>query len=493
MSRLILGPFNRVEGDLEVHLEVHDGRVKEAHVNASMYRGFENMLLGRDPMDALTIVPRICGICSVSQSVAAAKALADAAGCVPPPNGQLVTNLMLACENLADHLTHFYLFFMPDFTRGVYAQRPWYGEASRRFSAMTGGSGEGLHSRAFLAARARWFNLMGTLGGKWPHTKAILPGGSSRAIEPSEAARMLMSLRDMRVFLETSLFGTSLEAFAELDSIAALQSWQASAHGSDAALLLDIVAETGLQVLGQGPGLYMSYGAYPDGAGHAFSQGVWRASTASLTALDASTIAEDTRHAWLSDTDNGQALHPSMGSTQPMADKADAYTWNKAPRLAGEVLETGALARQLVDGQPLIRSVVAQHGGSVSTRVLARLMEVARVMALMERWLKGLQAREPFHLPYRLPEQGQGVGLSEAARGALGHWLRIEDGRLCVYQIIAPTSWNFSPRDSRGVAGALEAALVGTHVEQEGETPQQSVTVEHIVRSFDPCMVCTVH
>ena len=79
-ARLIVGPFNRVEGDLEVQLEVADGRVSSARVNAPMYRGFETMLVGRDPHDALVIVPRICGICSVSQSVAAARAIADAAG-----------------------------------------------------------------------------------------------------------------------------------------------------------------------------------------------------------------------------------------------------------------------------------------------------------------------------------------------------------------------------------------------------------------------------
>lgn len=117
MSRLVIGPFNRVEGDLEVRIEVVDGRVSDAHVNATMFRGFEQILLDRDPLDALVYVPRICGICSVSQGVAAARALADLAGVTPAPNGQIATNLMLAAENLADHLSHFYLFFMPDFVR----------------------------------------------------------------------------------------------------------------------------------------------------------------------------------------------------------------------------------------------------------------------------------------------------------------------------------------------------------------------------------------
>ena len=76
--RLTVGPFNRVEGDLEVTLDVEDGRVAAARVNSPLYRGFEQMLVGKHPLDALVVVPRICGICSVAQSAAAAAALADA-------------------------------------------------------------------------------------------------------------------------------------------------------------------------------------------------------------------------------------------------------------------------------------------------------------------------------------------------------------------------------------------------------------------------------
>jgi hydrogenase large subunit len=239
----------------------------------------------------------------------------------------------------------------------------------------------------------------------------------------------------------------------------------------------------------------LSFGAYAGASAaeraNAFAQGIWTADTATLSALDTTHITEDPRHAWLADEQG--ALHPAHGLTQPLLDKPGAYTWNKAPRLNGQVMETGAIARQLVDGQPLVRAAVAQHGASVGTRVLARLMEVARIVPLMEQWLSELQAREPFHTAYTLLASGEGVGLSEAARGALGHWLRIEHGRLASYQIVAPTSWNFSPRDAAGVPGALEAALVGTLVGQDGEAPGESVAVQHIVRCFDPCMVCTVH
>ena len=128
----------------------------------------------------------------------------------------------------------------------------------------------------------------------------------------------------------------------------------------------------------------------------------------------------------------------------------------------------------------------------VYTRVLARLMELARVVPLMEHWLQALAAPRAFCSPHALPDEAQGVGLTEAARGALGHWLRIEHGRIANYQIVAPTSWNFSPRDAAGTPGALEAALVGAPVtDQRGR--RATVAVQHIVRSFDPCMVCTVH
>ncbi len=245
--------------------------------------------------------------------------------------------------------------------------------------------------------------------------------------------------------------------------------------------------------MGPGPGRYLSYGAYPrfDG-GHVLAQGVWDATLQQRLTLDPVQISEDTRHAWLAEGHSGEPLHPLAGLTQVQPDKAGAYSWNKAPRLAGQVMETGAIARQLVDGQPLIHALVRTHGASVYTRVLARLLEIARILPLMEQWLLALQLREPYHLVQALPAQGQGSGLSEAARGALGHWLRIENGRIASYQIIAPTSWNFSPRDAAGTPGALEAALVGARIDSSLGRGQ-SVAVQHIVRSFDPCMVCTVH
>lgn len=484
-ARLLVGPFNRVEGDLEVALTIDGDRVREAHVNATMYRGFEQILQGKDPHDALVYVPRICGICSVSQSVAAARALADLAGVTVPPNGQLATNLILAVENLADHLTHFYLFFMPDFVRPVYANRPWHAEVLRRFAPD-----RGEQVRAATAARQRWFTLLGTLGGKWPHTQSVEPGGSTRPIDAAERVRLLARVREFRRFLEEQLFNAPLEAITSLDHEEALWAWHAQdPMGGDLRCFLSLVLDLGLQSLGPGPGRYLSYGAYAlPGGTAALPGGLWRHDTQSNEPVDSHSISEDATHAWLAQA--RAPLHPWHGLTRPEPDKPLAYTWNKAPRLGGEVVETGAIARQLTSAQPLVRDAVSRHGGGVYTRVLARLVELARVVPMMESWLQALRPGEVFCEPTRLPEHGQGMGLSEAARGSLGHWVVVQHGRIANYQIVSPTSWNFSPRDAAGVPGALEQALVGAPVRPGERTP---VAVQHIVRSFDPCMVCTVH
>lgn len=472
-GRLIVGPFNRVEGDLEVHLDVAEGTVRSARVNAPLYRGFERMLEGKDPRDALTITPRICGICSISQSAAAARALADAMGLSPSPQGVLVTQLIHAVENVSDHLTHFNLFFMPDFTRPAYAARAWHARALARFTAMEGGA-----QRAAVAARTELMHILGMLAGKWPHTMAIQPGGVTRAPDARDKVRLATHLRAFRRYLETVVFGAPVEEFAALDSIEALKRWS----GGDAGLFLEIAEDTGLAALGRGAGRYLSFGAYPLAEGHGFRPGVW---DGKARPLDIGAIVEDVSHAWML----GPPAHPLAGLTLPDEEmRADAYSWCKAPRLAGLPMETGALARQTVDGHPLARDL-AREGG-VRARVAARLLEIARIQLLMEDIVAAIAPEARFMISGSLPKQATGVGLVEAARGALGHWLRIERRRITGYQIIAPTTWNFSPRDAAGIPGPLEAALEGTPVLPGETTP---VAVQHVVRSFDPCMVCTVH
>ncbi|MBZ0133425.1 MAG: nickel-dependent hydrogenase large subunit [Rhodocyclaceae bacterium] len=478
MTRLVVGPFNRVEGDLEVTLDIEDGVVAAAHAGSPLYRGFEQILRGKHPLDALMFAPRVCGICSVSQSMAAARTLADAMGLAAPANGRIACNLAHAVENLADHFTHFYLFFMPDFARAEYATRPWHERAAARFKALQGSA-----TAEVMPARTAFLTMLGTLAGKWPHTLSIQPGGSSRALEASEKIRLHALLRDFRRHVEATLFNDALEAVAALDSAAALSTWAAEKPRGDFGLFLEIADDLALDALGRGIGRFMSYGNYPQEAGLLLPRGVW---DDHLHALDAQAISEDLSHAWMA----GETRHPAQGLTQPQDGKADGYTWCKAPRLAGLPMETGALARQVVAGHPLARDLAGrdgQCGGSVKSRVVARLLEIALILPHMEQWVRQIVPGEPFFAQGEMPDEASGVGLVEAARGSLGHWLSVADGRIANYQIISPTTWNFSPRDSDGTPGPLEQALVGTPV-ADGH-----VAVQHVVRSFDPCMVCTVH
>lgn len=479
----ILGPFNRVEGDLEIHLDIEEGRIAAARVHAPLFRGFEQMLTGRDPRDALVIVPRVCGICSVSQSMAAAAALRQAMGLTLPPNGERATNLMLALENLADHLTHFYLFFMPDFARPAYARHPWHAAVAARFRAVAGQA-----SADVLPARAAFLHGMGLLAGKWPHTLGLVPGGSTRALSASDALRLFTLLREFRRWLERHFFGDSLEAFAALDSPAALWRWASRPQvaAADLGRFLALADALALDRLGRANDRFLAFGGLPEAGVPHFPAGVWTPATG-RTAFDSATIVEDLSHAWLQG-DAGR--HPRHGQTEAAPDKATAYSWCKAPRLAGQVHECGALARQLVAGQPLLRALVSAKGGSVLARVLARAFEFAQVLPAMEAWAQALQPGEPFCAHARLPEEADGEGLVEAARGALGHWLSIRQGRIARYQIVAPTTWNFSPRDLQGTPGPLEQALAGVAVGDDGPL---ALAVQHIVRAFDPCMACTVH
>lgn len=473
-TSLLVGPFNRVEGDLEIRLDVTDGKVSAAYTNSPLFRGFERILLGKPPTEALTITPRICGICSISQSAAAARALADAAGATSAPEGEKTAALLHAVENLADHVTHFNMFFMPDFARPDYAGKPWHDRAVDRFTAAQGSA-----LRVAMDARARLLHIVGLLGGKWPHTLAIQPGGVTRAPTMRDKVRISADLTAFRRYLEQQLFGGSVEEFEALTTVDALSDW----GRGDVALFMEIARDLDLAHSGQGAGRYLSFGAYPLPNGPIWQAGTW--TNGIEGPLDTSGIAEDISHAWML----GDAAHPSQGMTVPDVDmSADAYSWCKAPRLNGLGYETGALARQVVDGHPLARDLAKQ--GGVLARVGGRLLEIARTQIAMESILADIDPKAPFMDRAKLPANGEGMGLVEAARGSLGHWIRIENGAIASYQIIAPTTWNFSPRDAGGTPGPVEAALVGAPVREGEETP---LSVQHIVRSFDPCMVCTVH
>lgn len=483
MNRIVIGPFNRVEGDLEVTLDVESGIVRQARVTAPLYRGFEQLLVGRPGEDALAIAPRICGICSVSQSLAAAAMLRAAQNLQAAPNGLLATNIAHAAENIADHLTHFYVFFMPDFARASYATRSWHSAIERRFKAMSGAN-----LREVLPARAGLLTTMGIIAGKWPHSLAFRSGGVTRAIDLGEQMRLIALLAEFRGFIERALFAAPVETVIELASYEALEAFvEGAGAAGDFAAFLRIARDLKLKEMGRGPGLLMSSGAYLGPEGHLFPSGLLNIAAEEVRSVPFGAIREDVSHAWMRDT----ASEPASAETVPDVRRDEAYSFAKAPRLDGQPVEVGALARQGVAGHPLIRDLLRRTGApNVLARIVARLLEIAILTKAAETWTRSLQLNDRF-CAHDLPLQnGSVVGFVEAARGTLGHWASICDRQILRYQIIAPTTWNFSPRDANGTPGPLEFALEGLEVGNDGAS---NVAVQHIVRSFDPCMVCTAH
>jgi hydrogenase large subunit len=130
-------------------------------------------------------------------------------------------------------------------------------------------------------------------------------------------------------------------------------------------------------------------------------------------------------------------------------------------------------------------------GISVADRHLARAYEAKVVAEAMNGWLTQLEQNltGAVYSTYNNPATASGIGLTEAPRGALGHWVSISGGKVANYQVITPTCWNASPMDGAGTHGPIEQALIGTPVED----PARPVEALRVVHSFDPCLSCAVH
>jgi hydrogenase large subunit len=126
---------------------------------------------------------------------------------------------------------------------------------------------------------------------------------------------------------------------------------------------------------------------------------------------------------------------------------------------------------------------------SVLGRHLARALTAKVIADSLAKWVLELKPGEPAYVDYEIPDEGNGMGLTDAARGALGHWVEIKDKKIANYQCVVPTTWNASPRDDQGNAGPIEQAIIGTKIKDENNPFE----IVRIVRSFDPCLACAIH
>ncbi len=238
---------------------------------------------------------------------------------------------------------------------------------------------------------------------------------------------------------------------------------------------------------------------------------------------DPDQIKEFINHSYY-DYDGGKeaGMHPWDGETKlnytgpkPPYDQLnveDAYSWLKTPRWKGNPMEVGPLARMLVgyaSGKPEFQEIVNSALSTLNVPVTALFSTLGRTAArgletqLVVNWsiefydqlinnIKNGDSRlstDYMWEPKDWPADAKGVGLTEAPRGALGHWIVIKDKKIDNYQLVVPSTWNASPRDGKGQMSAYEASLIGTPVSD----PEQPLELLRTIHSFDPCLACAVH
>uniref|UniRef100_A0A7J3ZKG8 Nickel-dependent hydrogenase large subunit n=1 Tax=Fervidicoccus fontis TaxID=683846 RepID=A0A7J3ZKG8_9CREN len=463
MPEVKIEPLTRIEGHASVRVLVEGGVVKDAWTKISLFRGIEIILIGRDPRDAPTITSRICGVCHDVHRMASLLALEDAAGVIPPENGVRVRNIIEAAQNAWDHLAHLTILAGPDY--GVYglASKPHPRELELDVEKYYK-----LLRSTIIPLQRTLHEIQAMFGGKVPHGTATVPGGATVEITTD------------RIGAAYNRYLTAKEAFyAIYDYLTNTFIPHLMAEHPD---VVDVLLNIGVGVRN-----FLAYGFLPDPADPTnpdkmlFKRGV--IIRGERGPLDVDKIAESVKHSWYTDRSGGRVRDEIP--PEPHYGKPGAYSWCKAPRYDGVPCEVGPLARMLISGyyKPL-----SKHGASLLDRLLARLEETKVIMDSLGEMILDLRPGARVYNDYEVPRTAEGFGLWDAPRGALLHYVRIEDYKIARYQCVVPTTWNFSPRDERGQRGPVEEALIGC---PGSET--DTLNILRVVRSFDPCSACAVH
>jgi len=443
-----------------------------------LYRGFEQILIGRNPLDAVQITQRFCGVCPTPHAIASAQALENAFGIMPPPNGRIIRNIMAGANLIQSHVLHFYHLASLDYFRGpdVPPFIPRY-ESDYRVPKSVHDSLLEHYVQAYQV-RLKAHELSAIWSGKMPHAASIVPGGVSVVPRLDNITTSLWRLRELTDFIDNIYIPDAItigEIYRDYLQIGAGNKHLLSFG------LFDLDAE---------PDVTKRQRLFPMG----------RMVDGKIMSVDPRKITEDVKWSWYK---SGSHLPPMQGDTTPDIERKGAYTWLKSPRYDGEAYEVGPLARialaynrkenakvvRLVDdilgrlqaGPDALYSVMGRH--------IARALECKIVADELASMIMQVKLDAPVCTPHKIPATAQGMGLWDAARGALGHWIEIKNGTIARYQAVVPTTWNASPKDDNNKPGPIELAMIGTSVE-DTENP---FALARIVRSFDPCIACAVH
>jgi hydrogenase large subunit len=545
-----IDPVTRIAGALSFHtvVDLERRQVIDAYTEALLFRGYEVILKGRDPIDAIHISSRACGVCGGVHATCAALALEMAFQVVPPPLAIIARNLGEGAELLYDHTLHLFLLAGPDYSEVVVSRTnpSLWARANRAEAPRAAVYGLGtvadimrglnpLRGSLYLEALnitrgAR--EIASLMLGKYPHPSTIFPGGLGieanthvfnqvlgRIVRLLDYAKKVAAIWDDLVdffFAELPEYQRVGERPASLICAGIWDDPEAYdadyAHASDwgqrrlvtpGVLVSGELRTTRLVDLNLGIEEFVDHAYYQPWEHHR--------------------IPTDPQGAPLS------PFHPWNKETIPDPGKRswkEKYTWGTAPRWDRETMESGPLARQWITaiaGQLRNEFIRAAPGGleielpkgqlpatTLRWQIPARLNALERNRARayhvaycgMVAYTFLLKAFEYLRLgkaamstPYTVPREAIGVGFWEAGRGALAHHVVMENGRIANYQIVTPSTWMASPRDPFGVPGPYEEAVRNTPLLEEFTRPEDftGIDILRTIRSFDPCMPCTVH
>jgi Ni,Fe-hydrogenase I large subunit len=555
MARVVVDPVTRIEGHLRIEAQVDGGKVSDAWSSGTMFRGIELIVRNRDPREVWLWTQRICAVCTMVHALASVRAVENALDIEVPNNARLVRNIISASQYIQDHVVHFYHLHALDWVdvTGALKADPaktsqlaqsiseWPKSSttyfksvqdrvkklveSRQLSLFTSGywghPAYRLPPEADLLAVAHYLEALefqrdfirihAVLGGKNPHLQSYLVGGMTTSLDLNEPQAPL-----------------NPERFDFLVQVA-----KTAKTFVDQVLIPDVLAVAGFYTdwfsLGQGPGNYLSYGAFPQGgikdtARYFLPRGfILNTDLSKVYPVDPGKVAEYVTHSWYEYAEGDQVSKPpAQGETNPKytgpkppyeyLNVEQKYSWLKAPRYEDRVMEVGPLSRMLVayaSGNPEVKTAVdsvlahfkAPPTALFSTlgRVAARALETQLLANHIVGWIEELRANMhsgdlAIHNgerwdPSTWPKSAKGYGLFEAPRGSLGHWVEIEDQLVKNYQCVVPSTWNAGPRDAKGQRGPYETALLKTPVAD----PERPLEILRTVHSFDPCLACAVH
>jgi len=531
-ERITIDPITRIEGHLRIEVEVEGGKVKNAWSSGQMFRGIETILQGRDPRDAPLFVQRSCGVCTYVHYLSSVRAVEAAVGVKIPDNARIVRNLLHGAQFQHDHIIHFYHLHALDWVDIVSALKADPAKTAALSDNVSNAPWGGAAYFKQVQQRLQTFVDSGQLGpvnnAYWGHPAYKLPAeanlmAASHYIEAlrlqAKAARMHAIFGGKNPHLQTLVTGgiTSVRDILSPDRIAEFQNiWKMTQDFVKNVYIPDLLAVASFYkdwgAIG-GTGNFLVWGDFPESDKEPDScfmpPGIiMKRNIKDVKAPDQANVTEDVTRAWY---EKGAALHPSKGETKPQHGdyKPDdgKYSWSKAPRYNGEPCEVGPLARVLVayaKGKKEIKDVVdstlkkldipVEALFSTLGRTAARGLETVVIGDAMGGWIGQLvenvkSGNTKTYTPWKMPDNAMGYGLNDVPRGALGHWIKIEDKKIKNYQYVVPSTWNLGPKCEKGKPSPVEEALIGTPVAD----PQRPLEILRTVHSFDPCIACGVH